>query len=108
MKRAISEFKTALEKSKNTDETTLQIREFLFERAKKYSLQGDTYIESRCYLAYTENFKPDIDAYVALGRIFLKIGNPVGSLYYANKAYAIDPKNNEVRELMDNFNTPFH
>lgn len=108
MKRAIFEFKAALEKSENTDKATLQIREFLFEKAKKYSLKGDTYSESRCYLAYTENFKPDLDAYVALSRIFLSMGNPVGSLYYAKKAYALDPKNKAVKELMDDLSMPFH
>jgi tetratricopeptide (TPR) repeat protein len=108
MKRAISEFKAAFEKSEYTDKTTFQIREFLFEKAKEYSLKGDTYSESRCYLAYTENFKPDIDAYVALGRIFLSMGNPVGSLYYAKKAYALEPKNKAVMELMDDLSTPFH
>jgi len=108
MRRAISEFKAEIEKSKNPDDITLQIREFLFERAKKYSSQNDAYHESGCYMAYTENFLPDIEAYIALGRIFLKIGNPIGSLYYANKAYALDPKNEAVRELMDGLSTPIH
>lgn len=107
MKTAITEFKTAMIKSKDSERDIRQIREFLFARANKYSRQEDRYNESRCYLAYTENFNSqDIDAYLALANIFTEMGNPMGALYYAKKAYTLAPNNKEVRELMSDLNTP--
>jgi hypothetical protein len=67
------------------------------------------YAASRCYLAYTENFNPnDVEACIALGNIFSKTGNPVGALYYAQKAHAIDPKNKAAMELLNDLNGPIH
>jgi len=109
LKAALTEFKKAIDTSKEREKALAQIRSFFFERAAKYSQKGDTYMESRCYLAYTENFnKNDVEAYVKLGNVMLTMGNPVGALYYAKKAYALEPKNESVRELMDTLNSPFH
>jgi tetratricopeptide (TPR) repeat protein len=108
MKTAIGEFKAAIAKSKDTAQDTEQIRRILFERAKKYSLKGDIYTESRCYLVYTENFdQNDVAALVLIGKLFLKMGNPIGALYYAEKAYKLNPKDKGAWELMDTLNTPF-
>ena len=107
MKNAIVEFKAALNTSHSSEKDTRQIRDYLIARAKKYSTQNDYYSESRCYLAYTENFNPqDAEAYIALGKIFMEMGNPAGALYYAKKAYALEPKNNEVLSLMGELNSP--
>jgi len=107
MKSAIIEFKAGMNKSNNSEKDIKQIRDYLMARANKYSLQGDSYSESRCYLAYTENFNSkDSEAYIALSRILLEMDNPSGALYYAKKAYALDPKKQEVIELMLDLNTP--
>ena len=109
MKAALIEFKTALNKSSQEAQNTELIRNVLFERAKEYSVKGDMYAASRCYLAYTENFNPnDVAACIALGNIFSKTGNPVGALYYAQKAHAIDPKNKAAMELLNDLNGPIH
>ena len=109
LKAALIEFKKAIDTSKERDKAMNQIRSFFFERADKYSQKGDTYMESRCYLAYTENFnKNDAEAYVKLGNVMLTMGNTIGALYYAKKAYALEPKNKAVRELMDTLNSPMH
>jgi tetratricopeptide (TPR) repeat protein len=109
MKAALIEFKTALNKSSQEAQNTELIRNVLFERAKEYSVKGDMYAASRCYLAYTENFNPnDVEACIALGNIFSKTGNPVGALYYAQKAHAIDPKNKAAMELLNDLNGPIH
>lgn len=107
LKAAIIAFKNALNISKDIENDTKQIREIFFARAHKYSSQGETYAESRCYLAYTENFNSqDIDAYIALTYIFAKMGNPIATLYYAKKAYALDPKNSEVKDILSDLNSP--
>jgi tetratricopeptide (TPR) repeat protein len=107
LKAALTEFKKAIDTSKDSEKALAQIRSFIFERADKYSQTGDIYMESRCYLAYTENFnKNDADAYVKLGRVMLTMGNPIGALYYAKKAKALEPKNASARELMDILNSP--
>jgi tetratricopeptide (TPR) repeat protein len=109
LKSALIEFKKAVDTSKDREKTLAQIRSFFFERADKYSQKGDIYMESRCYLAYTENFnKNDADAYIKLGNVMLAMGNPLGALYYAKKAKALDPNNKAVRELMDTLNSPTH
>jgi hypothetical protein len=36
------------------------------------------------------------------------MGNPVGALYYAQKAYALDPKNKAAIELLSELNNPIH
>ncbi len=109
MKAALIEFKTALNKSSQEAQDTEVIRNILFQRARQYSVKGDLYAASRCYLAYTENFNPnDVEACIALGNIFSKIGNPVGALYYAQKAHAIDPKNKAAMELLNDLNGPIH
>lgn len=109
MKTAIAEFKAALEKSENIVNDTKQIRDILFARAQKYSLQGDIYTESRCYLAYTENFdKNDVEALIVIGNIFFKMGNPIGALYHAERAYDLEPNNKEVMKLLDHLNSPMH
>jgi tetratricopeptide (TPR) repeat protein len=109
MKAALIEFKTALNKSSQDAHDTGEIRDILFQRARQYSANGDLYAASRCYLAYTENFNHnDVEACIALGNIFSKIGNPVGALYYAQKAHAIDPKNKAAMELLNDLNGPIH
>ena len=109
MKAALTEFKAALKKSSQPAKDTEFIRNVLFERAEDYSAKGDLYAASRCYLAYTENFNPkDVEACIALGHIFLKIGNPVGALYYAQKAHDIDPQNKAAMELLNELNGPIH
>jgi len=109
LKSALIEFKKAVDTSKDREKALAQIRSFFFERADKYSQKGDIYMESRCYLAYTENFnKNDVDAYIKLGNVMLAMGNPLGALYYAKKAKALDPNNKAVRELMDTLNSPTH
>lgn len=53
-------------------------------------MKGDTYSESRCYLAYTENFNQhDVEAYLNLGKLMKKMDNPAGALYYAKKSIRI-------------------
>jgi len=107
LKAALTAFKKAIDSSKEREKVLAQIRSFFFERADKYSQTGDTYMESRCYLAYTENLnKNDADTYVKLGRVMLTMNNPVAALYYAKKAYALEPKNASVRELIDTLNSP--
>ena len=109
MKTAIAELKAAITWSKDTAKDTEQIRGFFFDRAKKYSLKDDIYTESRCYLAYTENFnQKDVAALVLIGRLFLKMGNPIGALDYAERAHELSPQDKGVMELMDNLNTPFN
>jgi uncharacterized membrane-anchored protein len=109
MKAALIEFKTALNKSSQEAQDTEVIRNILFQRARQYSANGDLYAASRCYLAYTENFNPnDVEACIALGNIFSRTGNPVGALYYAQKAHAIDPKNKAALELLNDLNGPIH
>ena len=109
MKAALIEFKTALNKSSQEAQDTEVIRNILFQRAKEYSVKGDMYAASRCYLAYTENFNPnDVEACIALGNIFSRTGNPVGALYYAQKAHTIDPKNKAAMELLNDLNGPIH
>jgi tetratricopeptide (TPR) repeat protein len=107
LKAALIEFMKAVDLSKDSEKVLVLIRSFIFARADNYSKSGDTYMESRCYLAYTENFnKKDVDAYVKLGRIMLGMGNPVAAVYYAKKAYILEPKNQSVRELLDTLNSP--
>jgi tetratricopeptide (TPR) repeat protein len=107
LKAALIEFKKAVDLSKDSEKVLAQIRSFFFARADNYSKSGDAYMESRCYLAYTENFnKKDVDAYVKLGRIMLGMGNQVAAVYYAKKAYALEPKNASVRELLSTLNSP--
>jgi tetratricopeptide (TPR) repeat protein len=109
LKSAITAFKISLDQSGNKEETLLLLRESLFDRARRYSSQNATSLELKCYLAYTENFdQKDIDAYITVGRLFLKMGNPLGALYYAKKAYALDHKNRDAIELMDDLNMPIH
>ena len=109
MKAAIIEFKTAMSASASPAQDLALIRSALFARAEQYSAQGDRYTQSRCYLAYTENFnKNDVEACVALGKLFSMVGNPVGALYYAQKAYALDPKNKAAIELLGELNNPIH
>jgi tetratricopeptide (TPR) repeat protein len=109
MKAAIIEFKTAMNASASPAQDLALIRSALFARAEQYSAHGDRYTQSRCYLAYTENFNPnDIEACIALGKLFSKVGNPVGALYYAQKAYALDPKNKAAIELLGELNSPIH
>ncbi len=65
------------------------------------------YTQSRCYLAYTENFnKDDVEACVNLGKLFYQTENPIGALHYAKKAYALDPANKAAKELIYELNTP--
>lgn len=107
LKQAIIEFKAAVNNSLSLDTDLARIRSIFFGWAKKYASQGDLYTESRCYLAYTENFNStDAEAYLALGKVFLRMGNPVGALYYAKKAYALDHENKAVIELLNDLNTP--
>jgi len=109
MKAALIEFKTALNKSSQAAQDTEFIRNVLFEKAREYSVKGDMYAASRCYLAYTENFNPnDVEACIAIGNIFSKTGNPVGALYYAQKAHDIDPQNKAAMELLNDLNGPIH
>jgi tetratricopeptide (TPR) repeat protein len=107
LKAALMEFMKAIDTSKERDKALSQIRGFFFARADKYSQKGDMYMESRCYLAYTENFnKNDADAYVKLGKVMLEMGNPMAALYYAKKANALEPKNESLKELMSTLNSP--
>ena len=107
LKIALIEFKKAINTSEASEKALAQIRSSFFERADKYSQKGETYMESRCYLAYTENFnKNDVDAYIKLGKVMLEIDNPVAALYYAKKAYALEPKNASVRELLSTIISP--
>ena len=107
LKAAISAFKAAQKASEDKDKVTAQVREFLFKRANDFIQKNDMYKATRCYLAYTENFnKQDAEAYLNLGRLMQQMGNPVGALYYAKKAYVLDPKNKAVIELMDDLNSP--
>jgi tetratricopeptide (TPR) repeat protein len=107
LKGALTEFKQAIDTSKEREKILSQIRTSFFDRADKYSQKGDTYMKSRCYLAYAENFnKNDADAYVKVGRIMLEMGNPVAALFYAKKANTLEPKNPDVRELFDVLNSP--
>jgi tetratricopeptide (TPR) repeat protein len=107
MKAAITEFKTAMSTSANPGQTMALIRSALFARAEQYAAQGDKYTQSRCYLAYTENFnKDDVEACINLGKLFYQTDNPIGALHYAKKAYALDPKNKAAMELIHELNTP--
>ena len=107
LKAAISAFKAAQGASEDKDKVTAQVREFLFKKANDFLQKNDMYKATRCYLAYTENFnKQDAEAYLNLGRLMQQMGNPVGALYYAKKAYVLDPKNKAVIELMDDLNSP--
>jgi tetratricopeptide (TPR) repeat protein len=109
MRAAIVEFKTVMNLSASPAQDLAFVQNALFARAEEYARQGDMYTESRCYLAYTENFnQKDVEACIRLGRLFSRMGNPVGALYYAKKAYALDPKNKAAIELMNNLNTPIH
>ncbi len=36
------------------------------------------------------------------------MGNPIGALDYAERAYKLSPQDKGVMELMDNLNTPFN
>ena len=107
MKAAITEFKTAESTSASPAQDMALIRSALFARARQYSAQGDMYTQSRCYLAYTENFDTDdVEACINLGKLFSRMDNPVGALYYAKKAYARDPKNKELLKLIEELNDP--
>jgi len=107
LKAVLTEFKKAIDTSKEREKALSQIRVFFIERADKYSQKGESYMESRCYLAYAENFnKNDADVYVKLGSVMLGMGNPVAALYYAKKAYALEPKNESLRELLNTLNSP--
>jgi Flp pilus assembly protein TadD len=109
MKAAIAECKAAIARSKDTAQDIERIRGFFFDRAKKYSLKGDSYTQSRCYLAYTENFnQKDVAALVLIGKLFLKMGNPIGALEYAERAHELSPQDKGVLELIDNLNGPFN
>jgi tetratricopeptide (TPR) repeat protein len=106
LKAVLTEFKKAIDTSKEREKTLSQIRACFFARADKYSQKGDNYMESRCYLAYTENFnKNDADAYVKLGKVMLEMGNPIAAVYYAKKAYALEPKNDSAIELLQTLNS---
>ncbi len=107
MKAAIIEFKTAMSTSASPAQTMALIRSALFARAQQYAAQGDRYTQSRCYLAYTENFnKDDVEACIHLGKLFYQTDNPIGALHYAKKAYALDPENKAAMELINELNTP--
>jgi tetratricopeptide (TPR) repeat protein len=107
LKAALTEFKKAIDSSKEREKSLAQIRVLFFERADKYSQKNDMYMQSRCYLAYTENFnKNDADAYVKLGTVMLEMGNPLAALYYAKKANAIEPQNKSLKELISTLNSP--
>jgi tetratricopeptide (TPR) repeat protein len=99
MRQAIGDFKSALDNSRQTYETLLMIREIFFSRAEKYRIQKNNLMESRCYLAYTENFdQNDAEAYKNLGRIYTDMGDLVTGLFFAKKAFEIDPENREIIE----------
>lgn len=107
LKAVLIEFKDAINMSKESEKVLTQIRSAFFERADKYSQKGDLYMKSRCYLAYAENFnKNDADAYVKVGKIMLEMGNPVTALFYAKKAFHLEPKNADLRELVTTLNSP--
>jgi tetratricopeptide (TPR) repeat protein len=107
MKAAITEFKAAISTSASPGQTMELIRSALFARAEQYAAQGDTYTQSRCYLAYTENFnKDDVEACIHIGKLFFQTDNPVGALHYAKKAYALDPQNKAAMELIYELNAP--
>jgi len=109
MKAALSEFKTVMSTSASPAQDLALVRSALFAQAEQYSAQKDMYAQSRCYLAYTENFnQDDVEACINLGKLFSRMGNPVGALYYAKKAYALDPKNKAAIELINDLNSPIH
>jgi tetratricopeptide (TPR) repeat protein len=107
MRSAVAEFKIAVSTSATPAQDTELIRSVMFARAEQFASQGDMYGQSRCYLAYAENFNTsDAEAYMHIGRLLSRIGNPVGALHYAKRAYALDPGNKAAIKFMYELNSP--
>jgi tetratricopeptide (TPR) repeat protein len=105
LKDAVVELKEAVEESNDPDFTLSEIRILLFTTAEKYRAIENYSREAQHYLAYTENFdKQDFEAFMRIGQAYEQMGNRVGGLYFAKKAYALDPKNREVIELIKRLN----
>ncbi|MFC1591547.1 hypothetical protein ACFL43_03385 [Thermodesulfobacteriota bacterium] len=99
--QAIKAFASALEGSSGRAGVLTRIRECLFAAAERAARRGDSYGEWRCYLAYTENFdRTSSQAYVRLARVCEKRGDLPGAVYFAKKAYALDPGSPEIQELL--------
>ena len=102
---AVVELKEAVDESNELDLTLSEIRILLFTTAEKYRAIKNYSRESQHYLAYTENFdKQNFEAFMRIGQAYEQMGNLLGGLYFAKKAYALDPKNREVIELIKRLN----
>ena len=105
MKAAIGYFMAAMNNGNDKEDILLHVRDLFFDKAERYLAQDDDYMESRCYLSYVENFDDeDVDALIRLGRIYGNTGDLRTGLYYARKAYNLDPKNKEVIDLISDIN----
>ena len=105
LKDAVVELKEAVDESNDPDLTLSEIRILLFTTAEKYRAIKNYSREAQHYLAYTENFdKQNFEAFMRIGQAYEQMGNFVGGLYFAKKAYALDPKNREVIELIKRLN----
>ena len=105
LKDAVVELKDAVDESNEPDLTLSEIRILLFTTAEKYRAIKNYSREAQHYLAYTENFdQQNFEAFLRIGQAYERMGNLVGGLYFANKAYALEPKNREVIELIDCLN----
>ena len=105
LKDAVVELKEAVDESNDLELTLSKIRILLFTTAEKYRAIKNYSRESQHYLAYTENFdKQNFEAFMRISQAYEQMGNRVGGLYFAKKAYALDPKNREVIELIKRLN----
>ena len=100
IKSAILEFKKA-QKRDNSKENLLLIKDAFLSRAAEYLVQEEEYMGAVCYLAYSENFhNEDVEALINIARIYNNIGNLPAALSYAKRAYALDPDNREIIDII--------
>ncbi len=101
---AIVQFKSA-QGQDNSKQNISLIMESILYRAAEYSAQEEEYMESVCYLAYSENFDSEnIEALVNIARIYYTIGNLPAALSYAKRAYVLDPENSEIVDIITQIN----
>ena len=101
IKRAIIKFKAAQDRQDSADVLEF-IRDAFFQKAAEYSSSGNEYMEAVCYLAYSENFdKEDVEVLMNLARLFSNMGNLPVALNFAKRAYALDPNNEEIVDMID-------
>jgi len=103
LKEAINEFKQAITLDQENEEAKNFVKKSIFDEALKFSREGKEDASMRYMTGYLTIDPDDIDAYLYLGRAFIKKGDQKNALWCLNKLVSLAPRNPEVIELMDYF-----